>query len=80
MSIAIWKLPVGYSADKKNMLISRAAAYRFKIDHYLNDGTKVIPNVSTVMSIIQAFDEFNLPVAVTVDSYVVDEEITTTNI
>ena len=80
MSIAIWKLPEGYSADKNNMLISRAANYRFKIDHYLNDGTKVIPNVSTVMSIIQAFDEFNLPVAITVDSYIVDEETSMSNI
>ena len=80
MSIAIWKLPEGYNADDNNMLISRVANYRFNIDHYLNDGTKVIPNVSTVMSIMQAFDEFNLPVAVTVDSYVIDEESSTANI
>ena len=73
MNIAIWKLPEGFSADKDNMLIPRVANYRFNIDHYLNDGTKVIPNVSTVMSIIQSFDQLNLPVAVTVDSYSVDE-------
>lgn len=77
-NIATWQLPSGYSANDKNNKISRIAAYRFRLKHYLNDGTKVIPRVTTISHILDAFDMFGLEVAVSSDSYDVCEEDTQT--
>ena len=76
--IATWQLPSGYSANSKNNKISRMAAYRFKLKHYLNDGTKVVPRVMTVSHILDAYDVFDLKVAVSSDSYDICEEDTQT--
>ena len=76
--IATWQLPSGHSANKKNNKISRIAAYRFSLNHCLNDGTKVIPRVTTISHILDAYDMFGLEVAVSSDSYDVCEEDTQT--
>ena len=75
--IATWQLPSGYSANSKNNKISRIAAYRFHLKHYLNDGTQVIPRVTTISHVLDAFDMFGLEVAVSSDSYDVCEDTQT---
>jgi len=73
---ATWSIPQGLSASKKDNIIERAQHYRFIIPHYLKDGTRVIPNVATVLSVIQAFDMFgDIPLAVSKDSYDVPTEM-----
>lgn len=76
--IATWQLPSGYSANRLNNKISRMNSYRFHLKHYLNDGTKVIPRVTTISHILDAYDMFGLEVAVSSDSYDVCEEDTQT--
>jgi len=71
MNIATWKLPEGISADRKKMVAQRMQHYRFVLKHYLNDGTRVIPTIPTIQHIFDAFDQFNLPVAIDVNSYTV---------
>ena len=74
MSIATWKLPKGIAADKASNIIQRMQHYRFLMQHYLNDGTRIIPTIPTVRHILDSHDQFNLPVAVSVNSYIVYTE------
>ena len=76
--IATWQLPSGYSANRVNNKISRIDSYRFHLKHYLNDGTQVIPRVTTISHVLDAFDMFGLEVAVSSDSYDLYEEETQT--
>lgn len=71
MNIATWKLPEGISADRDKMVVQRIQHYRFALKHYLNDGTRVIPTIPTIQHIFDAYDHFNLPVAIDVNSYTV---------
>ena len=75
-AFATWSSPRGLSATKENSIVQRAQHYRFKIKHHLRDGTRIIPNVNTVFSIIQAYDNFgpDIPVAISTDSYEVFED------
>ena len=75
-NIATWKLPSGYSANRANNKISRINSYRFHLKHFLNDGTRVVPKVTTISHVIDAFDMFGLEVAVSSDSYDLYEEDT----
>ena len=74
--IATWQLPSGYSANNKNNKISRIEAYRFRLKHYLNDGTRVVPKVTTVSHVLDGYDFFGVEVVVTSDSYDIYEENT----
>ena len=76
--IATWQLPSGYSANRVNDKISRISAYRFQLKHYLNNGKRVIPKVTTISHVLDAFDMFGLEVAVSSDSYDLYEEDTQT--
>lgn len=76
--IATWQLPSGYSANRVNDKISRISAYRFQLKHYLNNGTRVIPKVTTISHVLDAFDMFGLEVAISSDSYDLYEEDTQT--
>ena len=69
MNVATWKLPEGFSADDSKNTIERMQHYRFLIHHYLIDGTRIIPDTPTVQHILDAFDQFNLPVAISSNSY-----------
>ena len=71
MNIATWKLPEDISADTEQHFSTRVHHYRFVLKHYLNDGTRVIPTVPTVQHVFDAHDQFNLPVAVSENSYTV---------
>ena len=71
MNIATWKLPEGTSADANKKLMQRIQHYRFVLKHYLNDGTRVIPTVPTIQHIFDSYDQFNLPVAISVNSYTI---------
>lgn len=74
--LATWSTPCGLSASKKDNIMDRAQHYRFFIPHHLGDGTRIIPRISTVFSVIQAFDTFgdDVPVAVSEGSYDVPTE------
>lgn len=71
MNITTWKLPEGISSDREKNVVQRMQHYRFVLKHYLNDGTRVIPTIPTIQHIFDAFDQFNLPVAIDVNSYTV---------
>ena len=71
MEIATRKLPEDFSADAEQLFSIRTHHYRFVLEHYLNDGTRVIPTVPTVQHIFDAYDQFNLPVAISENSYTV---------
>lgn len=71
-----WCIPQGVSASKDNNIIARAKHYRFEIRHYLKDGTRIVPNIGTVFSVLQAFDTFgsDVPVVISEGSYIVPTE------
>ena len=69
--IATWQLPSDKSADSSNTMFDRMFHYRFELKHYLNDGTRVVPNIKTMKHILQAHDEFGLEVAISTNSYTV---------
>lgn len=73
MSIATWKIPTGISADPKALKVVRMKSYRFDMVHYLNDGTRIIPNLQTIADILYSYDTFGelVTVAVSKDSYTV---------
>ena len=66
---AIWKKPEGVSSNKNENIIKRASNYRFNTKHYLKDGTRVVPKLTTVFSILEAHDQFDLCLAVDSESY-----------
>ena len=72
----LWSIPQGLSASKKDLMIERAKHYRFVIPHYLGDGTRIIPNIDTVYSVLQAFDQFgpDMPLVLNEGSYHVAAE------
>ena len=78
MNIATWSLPIGYSSNAKRPLVNRISQYRFGQDHYLHDGTKIIPRVTTVMHILEAYDKFGLELAISEDSFEIEEEMRNT--
>lgn len=71
MDIAMWNLPEGIAANKSNMLTERMQHYRFKQTHTLGDGTRVVPTLETLRHIFDAFDMFQLPVAISEGTYTV---------
>jgi len=73
---ATWQPPQGLAAQKDANIVSRIAYYRFKMTHTLKDGSRVIPNVTTIQHVINAYDQFgpDFPVAVSAGSYEVYEE------
>jgi len=73
---ATWSIPSGVAADKNKNLAERYHHYRFNMTHKLIDGTKIIPNVSDIVWIIKAFDDFgpHFPVAIEDGSYYIPEE------
>lgn len=72
--IATWQLPSGVSADSSKMIVERMKHYRFVLKHYLNDGTRIAPTISTMRHIIQAYDEFGIEVAISSKSFSVLKE------
>ena len=73
MDIPTWSLPIGYSANSKFLIVDRISKYRFDQDHYLENGVKIIPKVTTVMYILEAYDKFGLELAVSEGSYDVEK-------
>jgi len=71
MNIATWKLPEGVSADSSKNTVERIQHYRFILEHYLNNGTRIIPDIPTIQHIFDSFDQFNLPVAISSNSYTI---------
>ncbi len=69
MNIITWKLPEGISADTSRLNVERMQHYRFLIKHHLLDGTRIIPTIPTIQHIFEAHDQFNLPVAISANSY-----------
>ena len=69
MDIATWKLPCGPSANDEAPLAHRITHYRFELKHRLKDGTRVIPHVTTVQYILQAYDTLEMRVAIEEGSF-----------
>ena len=71
-----WRIPQGMSASKDYSIILRAKHYRFELKHFLKDGTRVVPNLGTVFSVLQAFDTFgkDVPLVVCEGSYDIPTE------
>ena len=61
----------GISADIDRNVVERLHHYRFLIKHYLKDGTRILPTIPTIQHVLDAYDQFNLPVAISVNSYTV---------
>ena len=59
--------------DPKVLKVVRMKSYRFDMVHYLNDGTRIIPNLQTIVDILYSYDTFGelVTVAVSKDSYTV---------
>lgn len=69
--ILTWPTPTGIAA-------SNDVAHPARINHYLTttktrlaNGVSVIPNSETLELIFQAWDNFNAPVVISSDSYIV---------
>ena len=71
MNIATWSLPKGPATNKSKLLVERMKHYRFTQKHYLNDGTRVVPTIESMRHIFEAFDMFELPVAISANSYTI---------
>lgn len=69
MNISTWRLPEGCSANKSESMLKRIEHYRFKLNHYLPDGTQVIPKVVTLKHVLNAYDEHGLRIAISANSY-----------
>lgn len=69
MDIATWQLPAGISANKDANIVHRISHYRFELEHVLKDGTRVVPNVTTIRYILQAFDMLEMQVAIEEGSF-----------
>ena len=69
--ISTWQLPSKTAANKTLLLVERMQHYRFKQIHKLKDGTRVIPTIETCQHVLDAYDMFNLQVALAKDSYTV---------
>jgi hypothetical protein len=71
MNFATWKLPEDISASKQESIDDRIKHYRFKINHCLNDGTRVIPTIPTAKAILDCYNQFELKLAIDLNSYTV---------
>ena len=69
MEFSTWQLPTGLSANKKVIMSERMKHYRFKLTHCLRNGKRIIPTIETMQHIFQAYDEFNLEVAISDGSF-----------
>lgn len=65
----VWEKPEGISSNSSENIIKRASDYRFNQKHYLKDGTRIIPKLTTVFSILTAYDQLDLCLAIESDSY-----------
>ena len=70
-NIATWSLPRGVAANKCHSLKKRMSHYRFQQKHLLNDGTRIVPTIETMRHIFDANDMFQLPVAISANSYTI---------
>lgn len=65
----MWQLPTGLSADKNVNNIERMKHYRFIQQHFLKDGTRVVPTIETMRHVFDAYNMFELPIVVSANSY-----------
>ena len=69
MEFSTWQLPAGLSANKHANVVERMKHYRFELTHCLRNGKRIIPTIETMQHIFQAYDEFNLEVAISDGSF-----------
>ena len=69
MKFATWRIPEDISAIKEYDMKERIKFYRFKLKHFLLDGTRVIPTVPTVKCVLDSYDMFELELALSKNSY-----------
>ena len=71
VDIAMWSLPKGIATNKSLTLTERMKHYRFYQKHVLGYGTRVVPTIETMRHVFDAFDTFQLPVAISEGSYTI---------
>ena len=69
MEFSTWTLPTGLSANKNVDMPKRMKHYRLQQVHSLRNGKRIIPKIETIKHIFQAYDEFNLEVAISDGSF-----------
>ena len=67
--IATWSLPKGLSADTSQLVTNRMQHYRFLTKHFLIDGTRIIPTIPTIRNIFDAYEQFNMQIAISANSF-----------
>ena len=71
MSLLTWQYPKDIASSKETNMSERINYYRFNMKHFLKDGTRVIPTIPTVKAILDCYDQFELKLAIDINSYTV---------
>jgi len=69
--ILTWPLPTGIATSNNVSHSARVNHYLATTKTKLANGVSVIPNSETLDLILQAWDDFNSPVVISSDSYIV---------
>ena len=78
--IAMWKLPECVAADSTKLIDHRIQHYRFLMKHFLIDGTRIIPTIPTVKNIFEAYENFNIQLAISTCSFTYFNDHTFSNV
>ena len=70
-NILMWPLPTGIAASNDVAHASRVNHYLTTTKTQLANGVSVVPNSETLDLILQAWDNFNSPLVISEDSYIV---------
>ena len=71
--IIMWPTPTGISASSDVTHATRVNHYLTTSKAQLANGVNVVPNSETLELIFQAWDNFNAPVVISSDSYIVKD-------
>ena len=69
--ILMWPTPTGIAASNEVSKAARINNYLATTETLLADGTSVIPTQETLDLILQAWDNFGMPVIISSDSYII---------
>ena len=69
--ILTWPTPTGIAASNEVSQAARSNHYLATTTTLLANGVSVIPNSETLALILQAWDDFGMPVIISSDSYII---------
>ena len=73
MQVLTWPTPTGIAASLQSSQAARINHYLATTTTLLADGTSIIPNSETLELILQAWDDFGMPVIISSNSYIVKD-------